>query len=749
MLIRFLLLILLTYTGLVSAQTETEPAQDSRIFISRVDFEGVQFFNVPDLADGVQTKQNSWFLAQSIKPGLFWYRTFDWLLPDTKISFFAYLKNYLKNNFGEPPAYFWETALADDKSYLETYYRYFGFFRVKVDTASQFTPGGIRIRFLVSEQQRAEIKSITYELPDDAAQEVVQSVSKNQILTEGQGYSVFDIRDERNRILNSILELGYSFTTLDSISVIADTTHFPAISVRYQIRPSLKTLTARQNLYIYTNRTGVDSVLTDTLKSDGFKIHSTELKELDPGILIRHIELEQNRIYSPQLRLASIRNLTDLGVFNSVTMSVDSVVFQPEFNSYQVFPNYQLRMSPKHEIRPEVRIDSRSDGSFGSDLIYSNKNIFHSAENLRISVGGSVQLPAKWTGVESQISEWNMNGGIDLNFPYFWGTRNRSQLGFRGQHASKRASLGNDVYQQYYLTVLSTGFRVQWKHATYTKSFIDLLELNWVKADKVYFTSQGSRFIQDPYLNSVFRWTVQWTNTDVIEKNYGGIQEFTFEESGILPRLIAGQFDKSTEKVSANGNTGRIFGLDYYQYSKIYFDHRQYIPAGKNETVAIKLFGGYIFPYGVSRETPPLNRFFGGGITSLRAWAPTALGPGSVPGSSEGFYDIKLEGSLEYRKKWSDSWGYALFIDYGNLWSRSGNPGAFTFSSFWKEIAVDYGFGLRYFLPIGPARLDFAWKAYDPANPAGERWIPNTYRLNDFSGFISQMSFYIGIGHSF
>lgn len=745
-LVRYSLAFLLVLTsGTAFSQQIPESETGDLVFINRVYFDGLTFFDESDLADEIQTRQNSWFISKSIKPGLFWYRVFDAVIPDSKISFIAYLKNYLKTNLGEAPSYYYEPALADDIAYLETYYKYFGYFRVQVDTLTKSTKNGKNITFTFHENQRAVIKSIVYEFSTEDNPELRKVISNDKLVAENQGYSVFDIRNERDRILTSILTLGYSFTTSDSISVIADTTGFPNVSLKYIISPSLQTITDTQSMYIYTNKSGVDTVIVDTLKSKGFQVFSTEMKELAPEILIRHVELTDGKIYSPLLRTNSIRNLTELGVFSSVNMSIDSVVFMPEVNRYRVFPNYQLRMSPKHEIRPEIRIDSKSDGSFGAGLIYSNKNIFHTAENLRISVGGSVQLPAKWTGSKTQYSEWNLNGGIDLNFPYFFGTRNRSQIGIKGQQASKV-----DNNAQYDLTILSTGLRIQWKHATYTRSFIDLIELNWVKADKAYFDKTGSKFIQDPYLNSVFRWTVQRSNTDIIEKNYGGIQEFTFEESGTLPKILSLNVDQSSEKRSANGKTGRLFGLDFYQYSKFYFDHRQYLSAGKKETVAFKLFAGYIFPYGVSTQTPTLNRFFGGGITSLRAWGPASLGPGSVIASNlTGYYDIKLESSVEYRKKWNDDWGYVLFADFGNLWNRAGSEGAFTLTNFWKEIAADYGVGLRYFLPIGPARIDFAWKAFDPAKPAGKRWVPNSYRLNDFSGYIKQMSFYIGIGHSF
>lgn len=732
------------------------PDSTGKQLILRVDFEGVKSIDEDFLAGNIQTRQNYWLINKSVKPGLWLYRTFGFIFPETRFSSLNYVGNYFRNNFGEAPIYFSDINLADDRSYLEQYYRYLGFFRIRVDTATVRSPDGVKVTFRINEGPQGKLETIRYDLPQKDEAQIARVVYNNQIVKEGEPWSVFKIRDERARILSSLQEKGYAFTQSDSITVVADTTGFPDISLTLVVRPSSKSVVAGQSMTIYTNSIDSGERLRDTLSVNGIRIRTTSSRELKPDIITRHIDLESGELFSPGRRVNTLRNLNELGVFNSVNVSIDSLAYDRVNDQYEVYTAYTMQMAPKHEIRPQIRLDDKSDGSFGSDLIYTNKNIFNAAENLRISVGGSVQIPASLTGNKTEYSEWSVNGGIDLNFPYFMGTSNRSQISARWQQASKTAlQRATNKREPYDLTIITTGLRVQWRHAEYTRSYIDILEVNWVKAGKSYFTTlTDDRRLREPYVNSVFRWTTQWLNTNIIERNYGGSQEISLEESGLIPRLLSTTVDKSDVQTSEDGQTGRIFGVNYYQYLKLQTDLRWYIPVTTTDNYAFKLVLGYITPYGISKDTPEINRFFGGGITSLRGWLPTELGPGSLPRSaadstSRGYFDIKLEGSVEYRKKWNSDWGYALFVDYGNLWNREGKPGSFTFKNLYREIAVNYGVGIRYFLPIGPARLDFAWKAWNPSAPAGQRWLPSTYRLNDPGGFFDQMSFYIGIGHSF
>ncbi len=152
---------------------------------------------------------------------------------------------------------------------------------------------------------------------------------------------------------------------------------------------------------------------------------------------------------------------------------------------------------------------------------------------------------------------------------------------------------------------------------------------------------------------------------------------------------------------------------------------------------------------------PYEKNFFIGGPSSLRAWKPRRLGPGSYnsgttlieqPGS------VLLESSIEYRFKIFKFLGDlngAFFVDAGNIWSLKENKNessVFRVSNFINEIAVGTGFGLRWDFNFFLLRLDMATKVINPANPVHKKWV-----LSDtsFSSGENPIEFNIGIGYPF
>jgi len=710
-------------------------------YVNKVEFENNNFFNKSVLESEITTKQNSYLFSHSIKPGLWSYYFIDFILPDWMFSQYDLkkFKSYLLNNFGEPPAKFNYITFQDDIVYLKSYYGYFGFFEAQVDTSVGIDNNWVNIKFKVNEGIRSKLTSVEYNFPPNFPSEKAENIIKESIIETESGYSVFDIKNERDRIVNQLLDFGFSFTTSDSIVVVSDSSNYPNIGLNFNINPSLLSNVSTQNMYINTLNEDDSTKVPDTFKifPVNINVNSTDLNELDPEILIRHTELESGQIYTPSKRIASLRNLGELGVFRSADLRIDSVIIGSN-NTYNVFPRYELALSPKHEIRPEIRLDSKSSGSFGLDLIYINNNTFHSAENMRFKIGGSVQIPQQlnfWGG-SAKTQEWSFDSGVDFTFPYFLGTNNKSQISLKAQRAKKST---------YTYTNITVGLKLEYKHSTITRSYFDLWELNWVDASTEYFDKilTGNN-VNRPYLNSIFRWSIQRNDTDPILKNYGSSREFTFEESGLIPRLVAKGFKSAN--ATQDSSTGQIWGLDYYQYSKFQTDLRWYFQTSPTVITATKVFLGYMVPYGVSSKTPPLSRFIVGGPTSLRGWFPASVGPGGFQTNNlNGYADIKIEGSLEYRKSWGQSWGTSFFIDYGNVWSSSG-VGAFKLDQFYKEIAVDYGIGIKYFLPIGPVRFDFAWKAYDPSLKEENRFVVKKFRFNEVW---DRISIYFGIGHAF
>jgi outer membrane protein insertion porin family len=156
----------------------------------------------------------------------------------------------------------------------------------------------------------------------------------------------------------------------------------------------------------------------------------------------------------------------------------------------------------------------------------------------------------------------------------------------------------------------------------------------------------------------------------------------------------------------------------YYRVQSTFAKY--YSVSRDNFTVAaLKLKIGYIQTvFGSDELIPPNQTFFAGGANSLRGWKAREL----VPQNQVTFKGVTnpvqenirggtfiVEGSIEYRRKFAPDYGAAIFIDYGNTWNG--------YKEFqFKQIAVAFGFGVRYYSPFAPFRIDFGTKLWDPIN---------------------------------
>jgi translocation and assembly module TamA len=128
------------------------------------------------------------------------------------------------------------------------------------------------------------------------------------------------------------------------------------------------------------------------------------------------------------------------------------------------------------------------------------------------------------------------------------------------------------------------------------------------------------------------------------------------------------------------------FGFDLTRFNKI----RTYI-------FAVRFMGGSIVPYGRTREVPYLERFLVGGEGTIRGIARFSVGEYDIRGIKSGTNFFIF--NLEFRKKILTNFQFIIFSDIGT----AGN----TFSSeILKNMAMGFGFGIRYFLGILPLRID-------------------------------------------
>jgi outer membrane protein assembly factor BamA len=80
--------------------------------------------------------------------------------------------------------------------------------------------------------------------------------------------------------------------------------------------------------------------------------------------------------------------------------------------------------------------------------------------------------------------------------------------------------------------------------------------------------------------------------------------------------------------------------------------------------------------------------------------------------------DIKLDLNIEYRTRLFWKFNGAAFIDAGNIWNireyDGQEDGTFHLRSFYKQLAVAYGIGIRLDLDYLILRFDGGMKAINP-----------------------------------
>jgi outer membrane protein assembly factor BamA len=175
-----------------------------------------------------------------------------------------------------------------------------------------------------------------------------------------------------------------------------------------------------------------------------------------------------------------------------------------------------------------------------------------------------------------------------------------------------------------------------------------------------------------------------------------------------------------------------------------------YLPIGSSSVLALSARGGRILSLSPDSLTIASKRFFLGGASSMRGYGEDGMIPEDVRAqvldqvracassasgvacsdaarqlasgqavTSEGG-EYYMQGKMEVRFPLRESVEAGLFVDVGNLWldPRLGSV---------ADLRLNFGFGLRFLTPIGPAVLDLG------VNPAPDTRLGEAYVAPHFS----------------
>ena len=235
---------------------------------------------------------------------------------------------------------------------------------------------------------------------------------------------------------------------------------------------------------------------------------------------------------------------------------------------------------------------------------------------------------------------------------------------------------------------------------------------NWLNIGGFVQRERQAAFVQEEMGGNISLERNVTMATDVIVQFSSGVVDFSADSAfaemkvGLLMDTRDDIFDPKSGVLAqvAVRERGRFFRGDG-EFLQATAEGRWFRRMPWRSVLAFRAQGGMIFELGKAGGVPNVERFFAGGLNSVRGWALNDLGPKDAQGEPTGGLS-RSEMSLEIRTQVFHAWGSAIFLDVGAV-----DEGVGAFNPESLKFAV--GAGLRYLSPIGPVRFDVGYRLSD------------------------------------
>ena len=403
------------------------------------------------------------------------------------------------------------------------------------------------------------------------------------------------------------------------------------------------------------------------------RVEGTE--RMDPGFVAYMTDLPEGEEFDPDDVERARKRLDRLGVFSLRRIEEGDV------NTAGLMP-MNVIVAERKLRRFEAGVTASTIDGLGLETSWLHRNLFGRAEQLRLSaeIGG--------IGAASQGDDDSFADGLDYGF---------------GINFKKPGLFTPDT------DLLLNAYARRQVNETFRE------------------TSYGGSAIVENYLTSEIklRYGLLFRQGEFVDGF--GTRDFT-----TLTGLFEGQFDfRDSELDPTEGFYFAAAGSPFYEFDresagvKLEAELRGYYDFSDEgrSVLAARIKGGSIFGPGLSDLAPDIGFLTGGG-GSVRGYAYKSIGVDGISPTGETVAGRSLvEGSLEFRQRFGESFGAVAFVDAGLVSAES-------YTAFDEDVRVGVGLGLRYYTGLGPVRLDVAV----PLNPG-----PDDGRFG----------IYAGIGHAF
>ena len=676
---------------------------------------------------------------------------------------------------GEPPRIYDEALSYRSEEQLKEYAYSKGYFRATVESNAVFKEKRqkVELSYNLKLGEQYRIRRINYEIRDSALNQIYFASSIKQELDAGNPFDLEFLEEHRTKIVNLFRNNGYYYLSNDDVEFLADTSSYSRqVILDLVIKPTAETDVDSTKIFqpFYINHffysilpgntvitTTRDSLRTfsDTINWDNSTLYENKDVIYPPALFDRTIQIKRGDLYNNTAVENTFFAFNRLRQFRFVDIQFRETMARNDSNLLDCY----VRLAPLSKQSTSFDVEgTNTSGNFGvaGNVTYQHRNLFRGAEVFEINLRGATErlqhlnkdvpdyFNTRELGIESSIMIPKLLGPGNFihNFERFL-PKTVITVGYNYQ---KRP--------EYTRTISNIKFGYDWKSTEDLRNIWNLLDYNKVRIFE--FDSAFVNRINDLYIKSSFtdhlilamNYSLIFNNQRVNTlKDYTYIR-FNIESSGNLLWALAKL--TNSERVELKDTLGNVVDRYYKvlqtrfaQYIKTDIEYRRGLKIDDYNSIVGRAFFGIGVPYGNFNVLPFEKQYFTGGANGIRAWPVRSLGPGSFKASPEDYpnqtADIKLEFNAEYRFKLISFLEGALFLDAGNIWAinkKDNRDGAvFHFNSFYKQIALGTGAGLRFDFSYFIFRLDLGMKLREPSQMDNSGWIigSRSYSGNDFN----------------
>ena len=622
-----------------------------------------------------------------------------------------------------------ETEFRRDVLRIRAFYRQSGFVDVEVDTALVRTPSEVRITFTISEGVPIVVTSIAVQGLE--AVTTPRGLLDRLPLREGRPFDRLRLRASADSLEAALADLGHPFaevyTNFDEDRVEREAT------VYFVVDP------------------GPRAVIGD--------IVVVGARAIPPEAVRRRLLLQPGKLYRERDVYASQLDLYRSNLYNSVTIRLqDSVPPRDSLVTLRV----RVVESALHRIRLGAGYGTtdcfRTSGQWELNNFFGGGRQFVVGGRLsRLGVGGAGGFENKviCSALADDLPELltlNYNLSASLSQPNLLARRTRATVTVFGERLSEFQAYRRDAIGSELSLTRQIGTR-----AAVTVG---------------YGLVQGRTFT-DPAKQCAFL-------------NVCSAADTIFNATRLTSRVALSFLRDSRNSVfdPTRGSTlraevafaSRALGSDSLsQFFKASINYAQYQRITRGHTLAWRVHvGGQTVPTlqfagGSGRIAPPEERFYAGGVTTVRGYAQNGLGPvvhvleeivdptgaaDSVIRTSPVGGNAVFYANVEYRFPLATAGRVvgAVFVDVGEVFESGRNA--------IDGFRVTPGAGVRIASPLGPVRFDVA---YNPHGPTAGRLFRQTatgldavalpgdglYRPAAHGGVLGRLRLHFSIGQAF